>query len=124
LVDACSCPSQRSHEINGAYVALGGSVRDVSAVKPFDLQVELDGVELTIEVKGTAGDGREILLARGEVQHHAIAHPNNALVVVSDIQLQGPPDAPQAVGGAVRVLQPWMLDEGALTVVSYRCLLP
>ncbi len=103
------------------YVALGGNVKDVSASKPFDLRVALNGCALTVEVKGTAGDGMEILLTRGEVMHHSAAHPDNALVVVSGIRLQGPPDAPHAIGGKVRVMQPWMLDPSALTVVSYRC---
>ena len=80
------------------FVALGASVKDVSATKPFlDLEVHLEAARFTVEVKGTAGDGSEVLLTRGEVKHHVAAFPNNALAVVRGIRLQGPADAPEAV---------------------------
>jgi hypothetical protein len=98
----------------------GAMVRDVSANNPFDLEVELGGQTISVEVKGTASDGKEVLLTRGEVTHHATAYPSNALVIVSNIELEGPPDAPGARGGDLRLVQPWCIEPGELTALSYR----
>ena len=86
--------------------------------------MDLDGATLAVEVKGTAGDGEEVLLTRGEVEHHQSAHPGNALVVVAGVRLEGPPEAPEATGGEVRVIQPWLVSEEALRPLSYRYLVP
>ena len=102
------------------YEALGAQVNDVSAKKSYDLEVVVDNDRKTVEVKGTASDGAEILVTRLEVAHHLKAHPNNALVVVSNISVQGPPDAPEAVAGDVRVVEPWKVDESGLTPVAFR----
>lgn len=106
------------------FVGLGGTVKDVSSSNPFDLTVDLHGVKFTVEVKGTAGDGGEVLLTRGEVEHHTSAHPANALVVVAGVQLQGPPEAPQASGGELRLIQPWLVGDDALRPLSYRYSVP
>lgn len=106
------------------YVALGAAVKDVSASRPFDLIVDLDGATLTVEVKGTTGDGSEILLTRGEVEHHLAAHPANALLVVCGVRLQGPSEAHEAVGGELRITQPWAVATDALVPVSYRYAVP
>ena len=98
----------------------GVTVRDVSAKQPYDVEVTRDGVRICVEVKGTAGDGEEVLLTRGEVALQRDAHPNNALAVVSGIRLEGPPDAPNAVGGSIEVTTPWAIAYGALTPMSYR----
>jgi Domain of unknown function (DUF3883) len=103
------------------YESLGAVVKDVSANHSFDLEVTLgNGQVLTVEVKGTASDGAEILLTRGEVEHHRVAHPANALAVVANIRLEGPPDAPEAVGGDLLVVQPWQVADAALTPFPYR----
>jgi hypothetical protein len=106
------------------YEDRGAAVKDVSANHPYDLKVTLNGTVLAVEVKGTAGDGAEVLLTRGEVEHHGDAHPANALVVVTNIRLEGPPDAPEAVGGDVRIIEPWALDPGGLTPIAYRYRVP
>jgi len=98
----------------------GVTVRDVSARQPYDVEVTRDGVHICVEVKGTAGDGEEVLLTRGEVTHQRDAYPNNALAVVSGIRLEGPPDAPNAAGGSIQVTTPWRIADDALTPMSYR----
>lgn len=106
------------------FLSRGATVRDVSANHPYDLLVEQDGVVATVEVKGTMGEGTEILLTRGEVAHHRVAYPNNALVVVSGIRLDGPPEAPDASGGELRLVKPWSIDDAALASISYRYVVP
>jgi len=106
------------------FVGKDAAVKDVSANHPFDLKVDLDGRQLSVEVKGTAGDGAEVLLTRGEVQHHASAHPDNALAIVSGIKLEGPADAPEATGGVLRIIEPWAVEAEALTPLSYRYTVP
>lgn len=101
--------------VTSYYEELGADVQDVSANRPFDLLVTIpEGVVVTVEVKGSAGDGSEILLTRGEVDHHREAYPANALAVVSSILLDGPPDAPKASGGDLTVLPPWLIDDAAI----------
>jgi hypothetical protein len=106
------------------YVARGGIVRDVSATRSYDLEVTVGGAVLTVEVKGSAGDGTEVLLTEGEVRHHRLAYPNNALVVVSSIRLLGPSADPIAIGGQVRVLEPWVVLDEALTPIAHRYAVP
>jgi len=102
------------------FKARGAAVRDVSANRSYDLEVEEEGSCVTVEVKGTVSDGLEILITHPEVVHQRRAHPHNALALVSGVQLEGPPDAPVAAGGDLRVVQPWPIDDSALTPVSYR----
>jgi len=99
-------------------------VVDVSTRKPYDLEVGLDGGVMSVEVKGTMGDGAEIVLTRGEVVHHLASYPGNALVVVSGIRLEGPATAPEALGGVVRVISPWGLEDSGLTPIAYRYQVP
>lgn len=106
------------------FETMAATVKNVSANHPFDLEVTLGETVLSVEVKGTVGDGAEILLTRGEVAHHGTAYPRNALVIVSNIQLEGPPDAPDAVGGELRLVQPWHLNSTDLTALSYRYEVP
>ncbi len=95
-------------------------IRDVSASRPYDLEVLLNGITVTVEVKGTVGDGREILLTRGEVEHHIQAAPRNALVVVRGIRLEGDANAPKAAGGQRQVVAPWLVDRERLSPLAYR----
>jgi hypothetical protein len=55
---------------------------------------------------------------RGEVKHHRQVFPNNALIVVSGISLQGT-DRDQTVGGKLQINVPWAINEQHLTVISY-----
>lgn len=103
------------------FEARGAAVRDVSANRSYDLEVEEEGSPITVEVKGTVSDGLEILITHPEVVHQRQAYPHNALALISGVQLEGPPDAPVATGGDLQVIQPWPIDDSALTPMSYRC---
>jgi|GEM_PF-4042846 len=109
------------------YEARWDSVRDVGATESYDLVCRRGMSELRVEVKGTTGSGDTVLLTRNEVGHARKQHPNVALFVVSGIRLEGRgTDQPVAMGGTVRVISPWNVDDarGRLEAETYRLTLP
>ena len=95
------------------------NVQDVGDFASYDLTMVRDGEVHIVEVKGTTGPGSSIILTRNEVQVHKDYHPNNALIVVSNIILNRV-DPPHATGGRVNVIQPWGIDETLLTATTFR----
>lgn len=87
--------------------------------KPFDLKVTNADESLTVEVKGTTSDGSGVPLTAGEVEHHANAFPDNALVVVRNITLHRDVKSPTAGGGHLYELRAWKIDPEALRTISY-----
>lgn len=107
-------------EASGYYVADGWHVVDVSTRQPFDLLCRRNGHELHVEVKGTTTEGRQILLTPNEVAHARTHYPNVALVVVAQIDVSpGSDGMPVARGGTTKVYEPWAIDAGGLTALSY-----
>jgi hypothetical protein len=70
----------------------------------------------------TSGD--QVVLTRGEVEHHRKVHPANALAVVSRIVLDRSTDPPSVSGGFLRVTSPWNIEASDLTVISYTYICP
>jgi hypothetical protein len=101
------------------YVDLGARVKYVGNRLPYDLEVKLGDKSLSVEVKGTVTSGDQLILTRGEVEHHRKAYPANALAVVAGISLDRTTDPPSVSGGSVHETRPWNIDEDALTVISY-----
>jgi hypothetical protein len=99
------------------YEAEGFQIKELG--KPFDLEVKKGDLVLTVEVKGTTSDGSGVPLTAGEVEHHAEAFPNNALVVVRHIALHKDSTPPTASGGKLYELRGWEIDVDALRVISY-----
>ena len=107
-------------EATDYYAASGWDVIDVSAAHPFDLLCRRNGRELHVEVKGTTTEGREVVLTPNEVAHARAQHPNVALVVVSRIRVSlGSDGMPLAHGGNMVVYEPWTIDSGCLTPLSF-----
>ncbi|MCZ7434862.1 DUF3578 domain-containing protein [Micromonospora sp. WMMC241] len=100
------------------------SVKDVGATQPYDIDARRGQERLFVEVKGTASDGAEVILTRGEVRLHAREHPNTMLVIVSGIALDRDSDPPVASGGVLRVVHPWKIDDSGLTPIAYRYAVP
>ena len=94
LIESHAVGLARSH-----YEADGWSVRELG--KPFDLEVKRDSSTLDVEIKGTTSDGAGVPLTEGEVRHHRVAYPNNALVVVRRILLDRSADPSIASGGVL-----------------------
>jgi hypothetical protein len=99
------------------YMAQGFKVKELG--KPFDLEVRKDGMKLTVEVKGTTSDGSGVVLTANEVEHHAEAFPDNALVIVRNIALGREGDSPSAGGGHLYELRGWEIDPDHLRTISY-----
>ncbi|MBO9108920.1 DUF3578 domain-containing protein [Agrobacterium sp. S2/73] len=95
-------------------------IRDVSLREPCDYRAQFDGVEKVVEVKGTTGGPFTILLTKGEVDLHRQAFPNNLLLIVHGIQLNGD----VANGGEVEAHNPWQVFEEALTATAFRYTFP
>lgn len=104
------------------YKADGWKVKKKGA--PYHLELKRDGEKWTVEVKGTTSMGEAVPLTRGEVEHHANAYPNNALVVVRGIVLDKSTSPPKASGGTLFEEQPWNIDGDALKVISYHYTCP
>jgi hypothetical protein len=102
----------------------GFEVKDLSAVEPFDFVVTKVDQTLIVEVKGTTGLHRDVLLTSGEVARHRSAYPNNALVVVSEIDLDRRRSKPRASGGKMRLIHPWLIEPGSLSPSAFRYVLP
>jgi hypothetical protein len=70
-------------------------------------------------VKGTTSDGSQIILTRAEVEWQRKFAPDNALVIVHSIELDGTVEPVTATGGVLHCTSPWTIEEETLTVISY-----
>jgi hypothetical protein len=103
------------------HYASAWDVRDVSSKARFDLLCTKDGRELHVEVKGTTGIGKFVLLSRNEVEH-ARMFPSVALFVVSGIVLKRSEEGTWvASAGNIAVYEPWRIDSCNLTPLTFRC---
>jgi hypothetical protein len=95
-----------------------GSITNTSSNKPYDYLCLFENDEIFVEVKGTTSNGEAIILTRGEVELHKSKFPNNALVLVSGILLEGE-DKSKAVGGSIEFISPWLISEEKLIVIGF-----
>ncbi|RYG87532.1 MAG: DUF3578 domain-containing protein [Alphaproteobacteria bacterium] len=115
-------PERRAVELRAMKVAEdwltreGFNFTDVSASDSCDFRARRDGSDWIIEVKGTTGGPKSILVTRNEVALHRASHPLNALLVVHGIKL-GKNGA--ATGGSLLAISPWLLDDNRLEATSY-----
>lgn len=105
--------AKRHYECEGYSVEVIG--------KPYDLRCT-SGKRgtLYVEVKGTQGDGLEVLLTPNEVAHARLRGNRMALFVVSGIAVSDHgTENPVASGGDVTIYQPWDIDSGELEPIGY-----
>ncbi|KQQ72950.1 hypothetical protein ASF70_15905 [Rhizobium sp. Leaf321] len=95
-------------------------IRDVHLREPCDYRAALGGVAKIVEVKGTTGGPNVILLTKNEVDLHQQFYPNNVLLIVHGIVLNGD----LAAGGAVEAHDPWRMEEDSLTATAFRYTFP
>lgn len=95
----------------------GWVVEDTHAGNPFDLRITRGDEVVRVEVKGTTGDGSEVVLTRGEVESAECAP--SALFILRRVQVTTNGEGVVATGGEVVLYMPWRVHEGSLTAVSY-----
>jgi len=96
----------------------GWTVVDRSSSSPFDFECKREGVKLYVEVKGTTSRGSQIVLTRNEVLFHQDKFPQNALIIVSKIEVNESGVASTS-NASVRVVRPWAVEAEKLQVISY-----
>ena len=94
------------------------TVEDVGDKKSYDIHCAKGDDILYVEVKGTTSFGNSVVITRNELLVHREQYPNNALFVVSKIQLQKGDD-PIASGGEISIRQPWQILDEDLNPVAY-----
>ncbi len=105
-------------------------LKDVGSRESWDLEGIRNGAPLRIEVKGSTGGLDKIILTRNEVRHAKECRDGNAiqlaLVLVEHIQLQEPSGDEKwhASGGTLKVIDPWIVQEGGLSASQYEYTLP
>ncbi|QDH75066.1 DUF3578 domain-containing protein [Brevundimonas sp. M20] len=115
-------PSRRAVELRAMKLAeewlsnQGFTFTDVSLRDSCDFRAQRAGQEWVIEVKGTTGGPKSVLLTRNEVALHRSAYPLNALLVVHGVVL-GKDGV--ATGGTLVAFHPWLLDDKHLEATSY-----
>jgi hypothetical protein len=95
----------------------GFAFQDVSSTDSCDFRATRDGENWVVEVKGTTGGPKSILVTRNEVALHRSSYPKNALLVVHGIKLGK--DGTSASGGILLSFAPWLLDESRLAPTCY-----
>jgi hypothetical protein len=94
------------------------NIKDVGKNRSYDIAAKLDGKDFYIEVKGTISLGEKVVLTKNEVLLHQQEHPNNALIVVSQIDLDRS-EPPSAKGGKVLFISPWEIKNSDLEALGY-----
>jgi hypothetical protein len=121
-----SAPERRAIELRAMEVATahlvseGWTVKDVGAVRSYDLDARRANERIAVEVKGTTASGTEVVLTANEVKLHLDRYPDNALMVVHSIDLVVTDGAAIADGGVLEVRHPWALSENDLAPIAYR----
>lgn len=94
------------------------NIKDVGMNHSYDIAAKLNGIDYYIEVKGTISLGEKVVLTKNEVLLHKQEHPNNALIVVSEINLDRS-EPPSVKGGKVLFISPWKINESDLEALGY-----
>lgn len=94
------------------------NIKDVGKNHSYDIAAKLNGIDYYIEVKGTISLGEKVVLTKNEVLLHRQEHPNNALIVVSQIVLDRS-EPPSVKGGNVLFVSPWKINESDLEALGY-----
>jgi hypothetical protein len=94
------------------------NIKDVGKNHSYDIAAQMNGIDFYIEVKGTISLGEKVVLTKNEVLLHRQEHPNNALIVVSQIDLDRS-EPPSAKGGNVLFISPWKIEESDLEALGY-----
>lgn len=107
------------------YVNAGATILDQPG-SPYDIRLQLNGIERRVEVKGSRASLDSVLVTRGEV-NHARANRHVELFVVDQIELAragGADDGWVAAGGRRRRWSNWLPSQTSLHPIAYSHDLP
>lgn len=116
---------RRAIELRAMHLAInhfqqqGWIVEDVSKYESYDLLCTRQEERLYVEVKGTTSEGSKILMTYQEVIHTQQNYPHTALFVVSQIKLINSEADLEAIGGEIKLYQPWLLSDESLKAIAY-----
>ncbi|VFQ46898.1 protein NO VEIN domain-containing protein [Desulfoluna butyratoxydans] len=103
------------------YEDKGWKVVDKSLSQPFDLLATRNNKRRFIEVKGTTGEGKSVILTHGEVNHAKSFDRESVLVVVANIHLEKTGDNWTASGGEISThLDPWLISLSDLQATQFK----
>ncbi|MBI4798981.1 MAG: DUF3883 domain-containing protein [Desulfarculus sp.] len=106
------------------YRKKGYTVVDNSKTNPYDLYCTNGEDEVYVEVKGTSGDGSQVILTPREVANVKMRKPHTALFVFYGIQVKETNGKLVATGGKPIVIFPWEIDKRHLEPISYWYMVP
>jgi hypothetical protein len=93
-------------------------IQDVGSIHSYDLYARGPEGRLHVEVKGTTGKGEKVILTRNEVAFQKSCFPENALVIVSDIEISFEGELSTS-GGKVEFISPWEIEDSNLAPISF-----
>lgn len=106
------------------YERIGYDVKDVSPRQSYDLECRKGGEIRKVKVKGTRGDGLEVILTSSEVRSAQDPQTVTDLAICHGIILQRSNVKPTASAGKLRIVSNWKPNERHLTPTHYRLRLP
>jgi hypothetical protein len=98
------------------FIGRGYDVEDVHKDQHYDLKCRKGEKEVLVEVKGTTGTGRSLLLTGCEVDFARKHSSRMALMIVHSINLK---KKRSKSNGSCVVIQPWNVEDGRLEPRSY-----
>lgn len=93
-------------------------IQDVGSIYSFDLLANGPEGRLHVEVKGTTGKGDKVILTTNEVTFQKTCYPENALLIVSEIEISLKGEL-GATGGKLNFISPWEIDDARLVPISF-----
>ena len=93
-------------------------IEDVGLINSYDLHAIGPTGRLHVEVKGTTGAGAKVILTRNEVAFQKSCFPENALLIVSNIEISFEGEI-RTSGGKITFISPWKIDDSDLVPISF-----
>jgi Domain of unknown function (DUF3883) len=107
------------------YRKLGYKVENTSDTHPYDLRCRKRKQEVRVEVKGSIGDGAEVFLTAGEIEHARGSGVRTDLFVWGNVKIVGDGNEVRGIEGRlVFHFERWKPSDDDLTPTQYRYRLP
>ncbi|MBI2987320.1 MAG: DUF3883 domain-containing protein, partial [Deltaproteobacteria bacterium] len=101
------------------FASLGFVVEDHSKNRPYDLHCRRGKQMRYVEVKGTQGNGEQIILTNGEVEFARSHKREMALFILHSIKVTETKGDFHLAEGDTRLIHPWDVDHRWLSPLSF-----